>query len=162
MNKAKKLYFNVDLEAVSSTRRTFPLTVGRAGFATGDLFGALLDTFPPSGRIGDANQRRRNMVAAWFEPIGEDLTADATRSVVVEFVAWTAAGRTAQAGMGFTGGPAAGELSGATLPGGVPVYTGSPVAALFTKNFAVRVRTPDSTRGLKGILYVERKHSIEV
>lgn len=162
MAKKKKLYFDVRIPAGQS-RRVFPVTQGRASFATGDLYGGdLLDTLPALVAGSPPEIKRRNMVAAWYVPIQASgaLTSTTHRApVVIDFVAWTCAGKAiASNGIGYTG------ASGAQLGGASGIMTGSASAALLTQNFAVRVSTPgaDAVFSTRGTLYVERKHSIEI
>lgn len=170
LNNRRKLYFAVDMAAAGSTRRVFPITAGRAGFATGDLYGGLIDAVPALTRSSFDGTKRKNMIAAWFVPATQgagsqipSVLTNSNNAVAVDFVAWTAAGRTAVAGMGYTGASGA-LLGGGTLPGGAQVITGTPIAALLTRHMAVRVRRAlTGTAGnIKGMLYVERKHDIEI
>lgn len=171
--KRKKLYFDCSLPA-GVTRRIFPVTLGRASFNTGDMYGGLLDNgVPKVTTASPVDAKRRNMVHAWFEPqtflnVGVTTVARVNTGVLVDFVVWTCAGKgITAAGIGFTG------ASGTQLPGGASsgtnpaILTGSAASALLTKNFAVRVRklTDDSLgvhMTVRGTLYVERQHSIEV
>jgi len=161
-DKKRKLYFDVRIPAGQS-RRVFPVTQGRQSFATGDLYGgAVLSTLPALSATSPPGIKRRNMVGAWYAPLQASgaLTSTTHKApVVVDFVAWTCAGKAITAfGIGFTG------ASGAQLGGASGIMTGSASAALLTQHFAVRVLSPggDAVFSTRGTLYVERKHSIEI
>jgi hypothetical protein len=144
--KRKKLYFTVDLRAV--TRAVFPCTVGPGTSAvvyTGDKYGAVLDKLTAL-TTGSSNQAKRaNSVSAFFEKAVAGNAATATAGqVFLQYCNWT---RTASGATALI--PAE---SAATPDGATPIYT---------SDFGVLVRR-SGTLSFRGTLYVQRQHSIEV
>ena len=150
--RRKKLYFDVDL--TTSAAAIFPCTQFRISYA-GDNFGGVLDDLPPLTSASPAESKRRNSVCAWFQPTdGQVLAnyADATlpisvndrnQRVYVRFVAATTS-VAAPTDLTFSG----------LLPGSSPIGT---------RHFAVYVARDNSISAtVRGVLYVQRQHSIEI
>lgn len=169
--RRKKLYFDVSFQTgpsgttmmASPQKLVFPCTQFRANYTGGDRYGALLDDLPALTGGSDRNAKRRNEVAAWFQPYsgyantGDSPTSNATNigQVRLDFV---------QATTNATG---ASPLPYLTA-GGTQITNKYGMTPVFTRHFGVRVQRFGLVGPLgdvfttHGILYVHRQHSIEI
>lgn len=147
--KRKKLYFFVDLAAVTQAvaRCTQGFRAGVQSTYAGDAYGGVLEDLPALTAGSAGARKARNEVTAWFVPHSGGPLAATSRApfVITEFVQWTssASGASVLANGGGVAGP----------DGSSPIYT---------RQFGVRVRRGATAPTVKGVLYVQRRHSIEV
>jgi len=166
--RKKKLYFDVDL--TGATRGlAFPCTQFRQSY-NGDLYGGVLDDLPALVVGSPAARKRLHSVAAWFSPLSGQLAINAAadafpgntginQRVYVRFIAATT---------GFVKGIAnPASISVITTDGLVfaPQLKGS--TPIGTRHFSVLViRDVDAnlvtSATVRGVLYVQRQHSIEI
>lgn len=158
--RRKKLYFDVSLVGAVKAQ-VFPCTQFRISY-TGDNFGAVLDDLPPLTNTSPSESKRRNSVCAWFQPTDgqslPDLAAGTApvlarnSHVFVRFVnATTSTSPTFPTDLTFPG----------LLPGSSPIGT---------RHFSVLVARPGgdfldnngTSPTVRGVLYVQRQHSIEI
>lgn len=154
VNKVKKLYFDVVLTRQGGSTSDASLVVNRctggalANTYAGDRDGGVLDDFPALSASSANALKRKSEVSAWFAAtsLSFPTVAGAVAPALVDFVQWTSV------------------ASGATpLPSSGSTPSGA--TAIVTRHFGVRVRAFRTLTGnfiLKGVLYVQRQHTIEV
>lgn len=155
--RKKKLYFDVALTGATFAQ-AFPCTQFRASYA-GDNFGGVFDDLPPlNSATASGETQRRNSVSVWFAPtdggtIPISATIGASDKVYTRFVFPTTAANFA----GFSTTQIAGLTFGSRVRGSTPIGT---------RHFAVSVSRGGNSGNLsatvRGVLYVQRQHSIEI
>jgi len=149
--KRRKLYFDAVFTwtGVGGVEKTtfFPCTQFTAGTVSKERYAGFLDALMPLTKGSPPEKKRQNATGAWFQVTGSDGLGDTVLGLPrVTFVGETA-----------TTTPLA-NLANATFKGQDTVYT---------RNFGIRVGIDSLiTVGLagtvRGVLYVQRQHSIEV
>ena len=166
--RKKKLYFDVDL--TGATRGlAFPCTQFRQTY-NGDLYGGVLDDLPALVVGSPAVRKRLHSVAAWFSPLsgerarvnvttGEVARTGLNQRVYVKFIAATAGfvkgiGDSASIGFATTDG----LIFAPQLQGSTPIGTRH-FSVLVIRDVTANLVTSATVRG---VLYVQRQHSIEI
>jgi hypothetical protein len=158
--KRKKLYFDFSI-GINATRQIFPATQFTSSL-TGDRYGGLLDALEACTGSSPADIKRRNEVSAWVQRTAQvySNTPMATSGQLsVQFVYPTSGNGTGPVvplpfmtpGFTFTDGK-----DGSSAVFGV---AGTP------RHFSIVVRRPSNANiasTVRGVLYVQRQHSIEV
>lgn len=160
--KRKKLYFDISLVTLPSVVRA--CTQFRATYP-GDLYGSVLEDFAALTAGSSANDKQRNEVTAWFVPVdGEILDGGRATQIIdkrnqrvyVRFVQATVSDNTDGTGI----------AAGLTFPGRIQGTT--PIG---TRHFSVLVARDSKLGGtnrtdisptVRGRLYVQRQHKIEI
>lgn len=162
--KRKKLYFFVNLDEASAANGTptdppdyttalCRCTQGRRNGVpstyAGDAYGGVLEDLPALTVGSPGFRKAQREVTAWFERHSSGLSPTVS-NVFVDFVNWTT----------NTGGAAPLAIA----YGQQQLYAVGPQgsSAVYTRDFAVRVMRRFGTPTVRGVLYVERQHVIEV
>lgn len=155
----RKLYYDFSIGG-GATRAIVPVTQFRAGLTCGDRYGAVLSRLEALTGSSPVANKERNAVMAWAALAGNSQAGNTITSVGapvwVDFI-------------GATSGNGTGAITrlpyftvGGTLfqkPGQEAIYG----TAGSIRDIAIRVRrTGTGATTLRGVLYVQRQHSMEV
>jgi hypothetical protein len=157
--QAKKLYFDVLLTATRSSQ-SFLCTQFTAG-TPGDRYGSLLKALEACTASTPAGVRQQRAVGAWFAAsfYGPQNTTTAQPRVTTTFVQPTANGNN----LSLTSLPYV--TSGGTVANKIGQTATDSVTSGVLRHFGVQVsktNLPGGTVSVRGVLYVQRQHSIEV
>lgn len=142
--KAKKLYFDINLSAGSSS--IIKLTA-EDSTVDGDRWGNLLASRPALGGGASPKTQAAHEITAIFQPIGGVTNFPSAQSVDVLFA------------VGFV------NTTGASAPfldsAGSPVAAKAGITANFTAKPRVKIKMVASSGTYRGCLYIQTQHSIE-
>ena len=161
MSKVKKLYFDADVEVgtgASAGQSFFNCTRVTAGTPASDRYGNFLDALAALTGGSPLGLKNRNTISAVFSPVNEPEQPFIRDGIwpMLDFVAAAPAVLTfGDPGLPFQ------------IPGGGTDLSKAGYDAIYTRNFRVRMRVrlgvvAPSTMHVRGIIYVQRQHSIEV
>lgn len=163
--KAKKLYFDVAFSGTTS-RAFFPCTQVTAT-TPGDRYGALLDALEALTGGSNPRTKQQRAVSAWFVPAGSSQAGSAWSAgsgaqVAVDFVQPTllVLNNVAPTRIQYLN---PGGTVNTSKPGQDAIYGTLGIL----RHFSVRLRRPNAGttafgQSLRGTLYVQRQHSLEV
>lgn len=147
--KAKKLYFDINLSAGSSS--IIKLTAEDAT-TDGDRWGNLLASRPALNGNATGKQKAANEITAIFVPIGGATNFPSAQSVDTLFA------------VGFvntTGASASFFDNGGNHTGTNPVAALAGVTSVFTSKPRVKIKMVATSGTYRGTLYIQQQHSIE-
>lgn len=156
----KKLYFDYNLAA--ATNQIFPCTnptgaanngvnPERVGY-TGDRYGGVFEALAPLTAGFSGRARLQRSVSAWCQPMQTALATAVFATAVMPLIEFVAATTVSDPATTVA-------LNINSIP------PGDPRNAEVTSRFGVRVRkatTSSATLGWRGVLHVQRQHSLEV